>query len=45
MREKAMITVRAEAALALASLSVSNDDNKSAIGAAGAIPLLCDLIQ
>lgn len=45
MREKATITVRAEAALALASLSVSNDDNKGAIGAAGAIPLLCDLIQ
>lgn len=45
MREKATITVRAEAALALASLSVSNDDNKGAIGAAGAIPLLCSLIQ
>lgn len=45
LREKATITVRAEAALALASLSVSNDDNKDVIGAAGAIPLLCELIQ
>ncbi|KAL2623311.1 hypothetical protein R1flu_003516 [Riccia fluitans] len=45
MKQKATITVRAEAALALASLSVSNDENKGAIGAAGAIPRLCDLIQ
>ncbi|KAL3690803.1 hypothetical protein R1sor_004454 [Riccia sorocarpa] len=45
MKEKATITVRAEAALALASLSVSNDENKAAIGSAGAIPRLCDLIQ
>ena len=45
LREKATITVRAEAALALASLSVSSDDNKDIIGAAGAIPLLCELIQ
>lgn len=45
LRAKATITVRAEAALALASLSVSNDYNKDVIGAAGAIPLLCELIQ
>ncbi|KAG0599324.1 hypothetical protein M758_12G143400, partial [Ceratodon purpureus] len=45
LREKATITIRAEAALALASLSVSNDDNKDVIGAAGAIPLLCELIH
>jgi len=45
LRAKATITVRAEAALALASLSVNNDFNKDAIGAAGAIPLLCELIQ
>jgi len=45
LRAKATITVRAEAALALASLSVNNDFNKDAIGAAGAIPLLCELIR
>jgi hypothetical protein len=44
LREKATITIRAEAALALASLSVNNDDNKDIIGEAGAIPLLCELI-
>jgi len=45
LRAKATITVRAEAALALGSLCVNNDYNKDAIGATGAIPLLCELIQ
>nr|PNR33002.1 hypothetical protein PHYPA_024945 [Physcomitrium patens] len=44
LREKTSITVQAEAALAIASLCANNDNMKDVIGAAGAIPLLCDLI-
>ncbi|KAJ7536118.1 hypothetical protein O6H91_12G056900 [Diphasiastrum complanatum] len=45
MQLKATITVRAEAALALASLAVSKDEFREAIGAAGAIPFLCNLLH